>query len=387
MESTTPGAAEASPFRRVPVWVAVRALAGFLLMLAVAAGLHGYIGHRLIVGLSLSDSAATVAWVALGLLFLSMPLAMVLTRAPRSAFSRAAQWVAFTWMGAFALLFPAVLVTELVRVFVDAQAQSWAIVGAVTPAFVYGLYVANRAPRVEQVRHPEAVAPGLKGLRIVQISDLHIGPTLGREFLEGIVAQVNALEPDLVAVTGDLVDGRVRDLRDEVAPLGGLRARLGAYFVTGNHELYSGAAEWEAEVRRLGLTVLHNEHRVLTHQGERLVVAGITDHDTQSFDPDSASSPKKALAGAPEGVFRLLLAHQPRSAFQAEGLQVSLQLSGHTHGGQIFPWTLLVRLQQPVNTGLRRIAGTWVYTSRGTGYWGPPIRVGPSSEVTVVTLG
>jgi predicted MPP superfamily phosphohydrolase len=209
---------------------------------------------------------------------------------------------------------------------------------------------------------------------------------LDRHFLRRVVEQVNALQPDLIAVTGDLVDGSVRTLRDEVAPLSELRAPLGVYYVTGNHEYYHGGAAWTAEVARLGLTVLHNEHRVVERAQARLVVAGVTDHEGGRMDPAHACRPDLALAGALEGVPRLLLAHQPRTAFLAKGLGVDLQLSGHTHGGQMFPFMFFVKLQQPVIRGLATIAGVRVYTSRGTGYWGPPLRLGPAPEITELTL-
>jgi hypothetical protein len=226
----------------------------------------------------------------------------------------------------------------------------------------------------------------MAGLKVVQISDLHIGQTLDGKFLERVVEQVNALEPDVVAITGDLVDGTVARLRDDVAPLARLRAKLGVFYVNGNHEYYSGPVAWERHVATLGITVLHNEHRVVERGGDALVIAGITDHGGGAFGPEHESRPDKAVAGAPEGVPRILLAHQPRSAPQAAPFGYALQLSGHTHGGQIFPFMFFVRLQQPVVSGLHKLAGMWVYTSRGTGYWGPPLRIGPSPEITALTL-
>jgi len=254
-------------------------------------------------------------------------------------------------------------------------------------ALVLGFATAHGRARVERVRVPmRGLGEGLAGVRIVQISDIHIGPTLDGRFLQRVVEQVNALSPDLIAVTGDLVDGSVQALREQVAPLAGLRAPLGVYFVTGNHEYYSGGAAWSAEVRSLGLSVLHNEHRVVERGGARLTVAGVTDHDAGHIDPAHASRPDLALAGAPPGVPRVLLAHQPRTAQLAQGLGVDLQLSGHTHGGQMFPFMFFVRLQQPVVQGLKTLFGTRVYTSRGTGYWGPPLRLGPAPEITELTL-
>ncbi|MEP6964892.1 MAG: metallophosphoesterase, partial [Polaromonas sp.] len=234
--------------------------------------------------------------------------------------------------------------------------------------------------------------PAWHGFTVVQISDIHVGPTIRRPYLRRIVDRVNALEADLVAITGDLVDGQVSELAAHVAPLADLRSRHGTYFVTGNHEYYSGADAWIEELRRLGLTVLLNEHVVLAHpnaadaRGVRLVLAGVTDFNAGHFDPAHRSSPAAALLGAPPQAVRVLLAHQPRSAAAAAAAGFDLQLSGHTHGGQFYPWNLFVRFQQPFTAGLHRLEGLWVYTSRGTGYWGPPKRFGAPSEITHLRL-
>ena len=165
------------------------------------------------------------------------------------------------------------------------------------------------------------------------------------------------------------------------------RQPFGVYLVTGNHEYYSGAAPWVAEFRRLGLRVLMNEHAVIHPSGLPVVVAGVTDYSAGAFDPQQRSNPKAALAGAPaDACARILLAHQPRSAAAAEPLGYHLQLSGHTHGGQFFPWGFFVRFQQPFTAGLHRLGKMWVYTSRGTGYWGPPKRLGAPSEITRLRL-
>ncbi len=189
-----------------------------------------------------------------------------------------------------------------------------------------------------------------------------------------------------MAITGDLVDGSVGQLADDVAPLAGLRSKEGAFFVTGNHEYYSGADAWVRELRRLGLRVLINEHVVVRRGDAQLVVAGVTDFGAVHFDRARASDPAAALAGSPAGAMRLLLAHQPRSAAAAEAAGFDLQLSGHTHGGQFLPWNFFVRLQQPFTAGLHRWRRMWVYTSRGTGYWGPPKRFGAPSEITLLRL-
>ena len=246
---------------------------------------------------------------------------------------------------------------------------------------------ARRRPILEELSIPiPNLPPALEGLRIVQITDLHIGPTITRDFVEAAVEDAMRLRPDLVAVTGDLVDGYIPQIRDHVAPVAGLSAPLGVYFVTGNHEYFWGADAWEAEVGRMGLTVLHNDHRLVEKGGGRLLVAGVTDVTGGLFSPRHHSDPVSALGVAPDADVRILLAHQPRSCFAAAGAGFDLQLSGHTHGGQFIPWNFLVRLQQPFVLGLHRFGGMWVYVSRGTGYWGPPLRLGIPSEVTLLTL-
>jgi predicted MPP superfamily phosphohydrolase len=190
----------------------------------------------------------------------------------------------------------------------------------------------------------------------------------------------------MVAVTGDLVDGSVAQLRSHVAPLRDLTSRHGTYFVTGNHEYYSGVTAWVSELRRLGINVLLNEHVVLQHNDDSLVIAGVTDYSGHHFDESHRSDAAAAVASAPNGVVRILLAHQPRSAAGALQAGFDLQLSGHTHGGQFWPWNFFVRLQQPFTAGLHRLQSLWVYTSRGTGYWGPPKRFGAPSEITYLRL-
>ena len=227
----------------------------------------------------------------------------------------------------------------------------------------------------------------LHGFSIVQISDVHVGATIKKGYVSRIVDAVNALDADMIAVTGDLVDGSVARLSSHTQPLSRLYARHGAFFVTGNHEYYSGANAWVIELRRLGLCVLLNEHIVLEHDGEVVVVAGVTDFSAHHFDPAQRSDPAAAIAGAPQrAAVKVLLAHQPRSAFAAAKAGFDVQLSGHTHGGQFFPWNLAVKLLQPFAAGLHRLDELWVYVSRGTGYWGPPKRFGAPSEITHLRL-
>ena len=228
--------------------------------------------------------------------------------------------------------------------------------------------------------------PAFEGYRIAQISDLHVGPTLRRAWLEDIVGRVNALGADMIAVTGDLIDGRVADLQAQVAPIARLRAADGVFFVTGNHEYYWDAEQWVSEVERLGLVPLVNEHRILERDGQRILLAGVTDVQADSILPAHASDPSAARAGAPQTPVSILLAHQPKSLEAARAAGYDLQLSGHTHGGQYFPWNLVIHLLEPAVAGLYRFGPLQVYVNRGTGYWGPPLRSGANAEITEIEL-
>jgi len=244
-----------------------------------------------------------------------------------------------------------------------------------------------RAPALRRVevtltRWPRA----LDGYRIVQISDVHIGPILGRRFAADLVARIEALGPDLIAVTGDLVDGPVAKLTDEVAPFGGLRARDGVWFVTGNHDHYSGAEAWVERLRALGLRVLRNEHVTLGEGEGRFDLAGVEDHHARLVSEGWAEDLPAALDGRDASRPVVLLAHDPSTFKQASRLGVDLQLSGHTHGGQIWPFSLLVRLAVPFLAGLYERGDSKLYVSRGTGFWGPPMRLLAPAEITEIVL-
>ncbi|MHB8876054.1 MAG: metallophosphoesterase [Myxococcaceae bacterium] len=385
---------------QTPVLLFIQGISMALVALGVLGGLHYYVGARLIGDVGLPGPLAVALWVLLFLFFLAIPFGLIASRSLPRRTAGVAQWISFLWMGAFGLLLTTVAASDVVvwvvrlggassgaqRLFWG-QAQAGVVVSLVAPALVVGFVTARGRPVVERLRVGiRNLGAGFEGLRIVQLTDLHISDTLDGRWLERVVEQTNSLDPDLIVITGDLVDGPVRRLKGEVASIARLKARRGVFFVTGNHEYYAGAGGWVAELTRLGVTVLLNEHRVLEAGADKLVLAGVTDHDAGRFGAAHASRPDLAFAGAPEGTPRLLLAHQPRSARAAAPYAVDLQLSGHTHGGQMFPWMFFVRLQQPVIRGLTTLWGVPVYTSRGTGYWGPPIRLGPKPEITEVTL-
>jgi len=382
-----------------------------VVMTTIWVGGHVYLGRRLFGRLELSRRARRIGWGALGLSG-GGTLAALWTTRLGTEFSgmRGLQWVGYWLFGLISVLFFLVLFSDLVGWAAVAMRRVVSATNSEPPAdparrgFIgkvasmgalatsggvggVGLAQAVQLPEVVEVDVPiDGLAEAFDGYRIVQLSDVHVGPTIRGEHLRGIVERANSLDADLAVVTGDLVDGYVEDLRDEVAPLAALRGRDGTFFVTGNHEYYWDGPAWCAEVERLGLTVLNNAHRVLTRGGATLLLAGCTDVKAGDHVASHASDPAAARESAPECDVSVLLAHQPRSIDAAAEAGYDLQLSGHTHGGQYFPFSVLVHLAQPYVSGLAKHGPTWIYVSRGTGYWGPPMRVGAPQEITLVTL-
>ena len=365
--------------------------------------LHGYIGWRLLPALAGFSAVGVAAVLVLSALL--MPLGLVARRVVRPPLADTLAWMGLLCMGLFSSLFVLTVLRDVVLLaFALAHTLGATWTQQVLPALrvdsavavlllgllatVLGFWNARRTAQVVRVDVPITNLPAaLHGFTVAQITDIHVGPTIKTRYLQAIVRRVNTLDADMVAITGDLVDGSVADLGAHVAPLSTLSSRHGSYFVTGNHEYYSGAHAWITELRRLGVQVLMNEHVVLQQGGASLVLAGVADFHADRFDKNHRSDPHAALAGAPlnAGV-RVLLAHQPRSAFEAAKAGFDVQLSGHTHGGQFWPWNLFVPMQQPFTAGLRKLQDLWVYTSRGTGYWGPPKRFGAPSEITLLRL-
>ncbi len=251
----------------------------------------------------------------------------------------------------------------------------------------YGIYETWRLPEVNEIPVPISGLPSaLEGFRIVQISDIHVGSTIKREYVNAIVQRVNSLKPHILAFTGDIADGYVNSLAYHVLPLGDIVTVYGSFFVTGNHEYYSGAMEWIKVIKKLGFKVLMNEGLVLKKGSARLFVSGVPDYSAHRFIENHRANPSAALKGAPEESVKIFLAHQPRSVPETENLDIDLILCGHTHGGQIFPFNYFVSMVQPYLKGLYTAGKKWVYVNRGTGYWGPPMRVGSPSEITLIKL-
>ncbi|MFF7071216.1 metallophosphoesterase [Streptomyces pseudovenezuelae] len=275
---------------------------------------------------------------------------------------------------------PALVAAPSRRLFVS-RVVAGAAAAAAAGTVGLGTYGVLRGPGVKRVTVPLAKLPrAAHGYRIAVVSDIHLSPVLGRGFAQKVVDTINSTRPDLIAVVGDLVDGSVKDLGPAAAPLARLEARHGSFFVTGNHEYFSGAEQWVEEVRRLGLRPLENDRTELAW----FDLAGVNDiaGESEGQGPDFA----KALGDRDTARACVLLAHQPVQIHDAVDHGVDLQLSGHTHGGQLWPGNLLAKAANPTVAGLERYGDTQLYVSRGAGAWGPPTRVGAPSDITVIEL-
>jgi predicted MPP superfamily phosphohydrolase len=376
-------------------------------VLSVLGGVHWYVWARLVSAPEWPMGVRRGLTALVAVLFAAVWASFIFGRGADFPLKKALSLTGYVWLGVLFILFSLTAGVDALR-FVGGLVQRLAadlppadperrVVSARLLAGIVGLFglgasaaalysglgpVAVKRVRVRLPRLPRS----LDGTTIVQLSDVHVGTTIGREFIEDIVSRVNALGPDLVAITGDLVDGSVASLGSKVAPLGGIQSKYGTFFVTGNHEYYSGATEWCAELARIGIRVLRNERVQIGPDGgaDSFDLAGIDDHEARRFG--GKSNLKRALEGRDPSREVVLLAHQPRAVFEADQHGVGLQLSGHTHGGQIWPWNYLVLLQQPVVAGLKKIGQTLVYVSCGTGYWGPPMRLKAPAEITHIVL-
>lgn len=374
----------------------------FSVVLSLLVATHGYLGWRHISPSGLTGASRVAAWALVVVTGCLLVLGFTGRFWLKPPLSDIAAWVGFIVLGLFSFVFVTTVLRDVIwlaakvgRVLPEdldrrtmlLRMTNLAVLGTSGVLTAVGVAGARRRAAIVDVVVPVVGLPaGLDGFTIAQITDVHVGPTIKKHYIEAIVKGVNSIGADLVAITGDVVDGSVADLAEHIAPFANLKGKHGVFFCTGNHEYYSGADEWVAELTRLGVRCLMNEHVVVEHNGASVAVAGVTDFNAEHVLPAHASNPQRAMANAPVDAFKLLLAHQPRSCTAAAAAGVQLQLSGHTHGGQFVPWNFFVKLQQPFVAGLDRFKDMWVYTSRGTGYWGPPVRVGAPSEITRLRL-
>ncbi|WP_415973590.1 metallophosphoesterase [Rhodococcus sp. 077-4] len=337
-----------------------------------------------------------VAFVA----FVALPAAMYLGHRPgpegaaKDAWARVGDvllglvWIAFVW-SALSLLLRLGLWFAGVDDPVRSRIVSVATAVVVVVLALWGHYEAMRTPRVRHTSvRVDRLGARFDGLRVVLVTDTHFGPLDRTRWSHRLADAVNALEPDVLAHVGDIADGSVVRRRHQAAPLGSMLASAARVYVTGNHEYFGEAQEWLDHMESIGWNSLHNRHVVLHRGDDALIIAGVDDATAKgSGAPGHGADLGRALAGTDPSIPVLLLAHQPKQIGDAVRAGVDLQVSGHTHGGQIWPFSALVRLDQPVVHGLSRHGGrTQLYTSRGSGFWGPPFRVFAPSEISVLTL-
>ncbi|URD70629.1 metallophosphoesterase [Leptospira borgpetersenii] len=370
-----------------------------------------YTGFRLISSLSTQSWISWFAWTLIFLCTLSIPVSYYISLTSKhEGIQTVFSYLAFTGLGFFTILFSLVLLKDvslygLTKFFPNSDPSgngagelvqrkeflnrllSFSVLGLAGGLTGIGFYQAHKKLKVISVDVFEKnLHSSLDGFRIVQISDIHIGPTIKKRFLESVVRTVNELKPDLVAITGDLVDGPVNKLAHHITPLADLKSKHGTFFVTGNHEYYSGVLSWIRELKKHNIQVLLNENQILKHGKANLTLAGVTDLKAGSILVEHKTDPHRAMKGGEKTDYKILLAHQPNSVFEGADAGFNLQLSGHTHGGQYFPGNLLIYLAQKFVAGLHKHKNTWIYVSRGTGYWGPPIRLGAPSEISLIRL-
>ncbi len=378
-------------------------LALFLLIVSLLdVTLHFYLWGRLV-----RDAELAPLGRRLGTVFFLVAAALVLVRFAtfrvsgfEGPLASALSWVTYVWLGCLFFLFFLTFTGDAVRLVMrvatgpfDAERRrtigrlfAGGVVGAASVLGATSLFVGLREVALKRVRITLAKLPKkFSGTKLVQLTDVHVGPTIHRAFVEDLVAKVNAENADIVAITGDLVDGSVEALSAHVAALARIKAKYGVFFVTGNHEYYSGVDEWIAHLTTLGIRVLRNE-RVPIGGEDGFDLAGVDDAHAKSYGHGHGMNVPGALAGRDESRAVVLLAHQPKAVFDAKKGNVDLQLSGHTHGGQLFPWNFMVKLDQPYVEGLFDHDGTQIYVSPGTGYWGPPMRLGTRAEITIFEL-
>jgi len=384
------------------------AIVRVLLGSSLLAGMHLYLWLRLVRPAALSRRARRAATLGLIALLVSIPIT-VTSRLTFPAVSATLGWISLPWMALCGLTFLALIaidamrligrlvearrarragpVTALSRRQFLARVTGGAALAIGSGSVARGMAEARGDHEVVDVEIALARLPrALDGFTIVQLSDLHAGMTIDRGFVERVVDRANQLSPDLIALTGDLVDGHVDELAAAVAPLGRLRARHGVFAVTGNHEYYAGVDAWIAELTRLGARYLRNQRVSIGDGAASFDLAGVDDYSATGW-PGHGEDLPGALAGRDPGRALVLLAHQPRQVHTAVEHGVDLQLSGHTHGGQIWPWHYIVRMQQGgLLAGRYQLGDTQLYVSRGCGYWGPPVRLFAPLEITRVIL-
>ncbi len=376
---------------------------------AVMFFMHYYVWIRLVRDTGISGIYRNILSFVILLMGIMFPVIIFTSRAFPNIHYRPVLWIAYFWLGIIMLLVFSFLAIDIVKILIWVMSKSGLInssgysserrkfIAGITSfsasavvlgAAGYGVGKYLSKAKIKRLMiNLSGLGSQFKGFKIIQISDLHIGQLMTKENLAQIVEQVNGTGPDIVAITGDLVDGNTSILVDDISPLRKLKTRYGVYFVTGNHEYYSGVDEWIEELKKMNIIVLQNERVKIKIDDDYFYLAGVPDKQGARFSKEHTPDYDKTLTGTDRSKPLVLLAHQPVQVKQASKYKVDLMLSGHTHGGQIWPFHLLVYLQQPYLKGLYKVGKTNLYVNQGTGCWGPPIRIGSENEITEIVLG
>jgi predicted MPP superfamily phosphohydrolase len=349
----------------------------FVLILLAIFGVFHYLVF-LIVSRSLTLQLQNIFTVVFAVGLFSIPCSLFASRSP-SKNIRNLSWIGFTWMGVFFILLSLSLLIELPLSFIYPHNHSEWVLLVALPICLWSLYKGHKLPEV--VTH-ELKSHRLSGISMVQLSDLHIGLLhLDRVWLKKVLEKVKAVNPDILVITGDLVEGDIAHISDDVDVFAEVNHIPHRFFITGNHEYIHGGTIWEKKMRELGFRVLHNSNEIIEFGNAKLLMAGVPDRMVKRFQPETFSQPDLALKNPAHTDYKILLAHQPISANDLKTQTCDLILSGHTHGGQIFPFHGLVRLSQPVVAGFKKINNVMVFAHQGTGFWGPPMRLLARSEI------
>ena len=380
----------------------------FFVALGVLWLIHGYVAWRTIPAMGLPFSYTLLVYITV-FIFSLLPVVPIVLRMSgnESKIIDKFSFLGYTSLGFFTLSFIFLFAKDFIIQFISIisnlvnieqpvdnskrefikKSITLGIIGISGTATGFGFYNSRKGPTV--IKHDiylESLPESFENFTIAQISDLHVGPTIKRPYVEDVLNKISQINPDLIALTGDLVDGSVEYIRSDFEPIKDMIANYGTFFVTGNHEYYSGVDQWLDEIDRLGVINLINDQKIISKGDEIISIAGITDYRAHQIKPSHKSNPFEAIKSVPKKVKKIMLAHQPNSIYDVHKAGVDLQLSGHTHGGQFWPFTYPTKFANAYLAGHYNHDGTQIYVNRGTGYWGPPLRLGVQSEITLIQL-
>jgi uncharacterized protein len=388
--------------------ISISFLIFFLIANLIVFSIHYYLWIKIVKDTGLKNYFRKTVTFLIVLLALSFPVAIVFARVFSIQLPYSLLWLFYLWMGTMMLLFFSLLFMDVIKLVynisqkfsdrsnktIDNDRREFISRSLVSGTSLFVLIAAGISVRncyselvVKNIKISLTSLPEVfKGFKIVQISDLHIGKMMTKDGLQKVVDKVNNLKPDLIVITGDLVDGSVNRLLHEVSPINTLHGENGVFFVTGNHEYYNGVMEWTNVFLENGIEVLGNKSIKITRGNDFFYLSGVNDHSAKRFGKEHAADFKNTFSGLDKNKKKILLAHQPKAVNEASEYGVDLVLSGHTHGGQIWPFSYLVYLQQPYLKGLHKLNNTQLYVNQGTGCWGPQMRLGSFNEITEIIL-